>query len=211
MILDFHEPVSAFTHLLWAIVALPAWYYLVKDRVIKWPLHVFMFTVVLCYLSSFLYHAYDYAFVDIFRFIDNTCIFLLMAGTYTPVVWKYCMTGKVRTLIIVWTSALAGIALRAITGKPHEFIYLAMAWGMIFASYDLLTRLLHKDFFLILLGGFFYTIGAILEYLKLPTIIPHWVEHHEIWHLFVMAGTTCHYIFMYRRFTLGRPKVCNKI
>jgi hemolysin III len=195
---DFHNPVSALTHLSWALIGIPCWYYLVKYKQNKVPLSVFMLTAEVCYLSSFMYHAVSYPWTHTFALCDHISIFLLIAGTYTPVLWQYCHHGRVRTLVIIWALAFIGIVLRLWTGHPHEFVYLAIGWGMVLASYDLLNRIFHKDFLLIVVGALFYTVGAILEYFKVPNIVPYWFEHHEVFHCFVMAGTSFHYWFMYQ-------------
>jgi hemolysin III len=210
MIFDWHQPISALTHLFWGLIGIPSWYYLVRDEKNKIPLSVFMFAAELCYFSSFLYHAVSYPWIHVFALCDHICIFLLIAGTYTPIVWQFCARGRVRTLCFVWGLAFLGIVLRLVTGHPHEFVYLAIGWGMILASYDLMIMLFHKDFLLIILGAVFYSVGAVLEYLAVPTIIEHWIEHHEVFHVFVMAGTSCHYLFM-RRELNDRPKIRNQV
>jgi hemolysin III len=157
-----------------------------------------MLTVFLCYSSSFLYHATAQPWTKFFQTCDHVCIFLLIAGSYTPIVWRYCWRTRLRSIIVVWVLALAGIYVRIYTGYNTEFLYIAMGWGMILASLELLTRIFHKDMLLIVAGGLFYTAGAILEYMKMPTIMQGVIEHHEVWHLMVMSGTSMHYWFMWK-------------
>ena len=192
------EPFSAISHLTWAILSIPAGYYLVLHSKQKIPVLIFSLTIFLCYTSSTLYHASAKPWIKFFQTCDHVCIFLLIAGTYTPIVWRYCKRTRWRSNIVIWALAVGAVLLRIYTGYNTVFVYLALGWGMILASLELLTRIFHKDMILILTGGVFYTVGAILEYLKIPVVLPGVIEHHEVFHLFVMAGTTMHYWFIWK-------------
>lgn len=200
MFVDFHEPISAATHGLWALLAIPSGYFLVQHtrrKLDKIGVAIFSVTMFFCYASSFLYHAVGRPWVHAFQLCDHLSIFLLIAGTYTPIVFHFCK--DYTSLYAVWTLALIGIILRLVTGHNYEFLYLAMGWGGIIFNLDLIKHLLKVDAWLILVGGVLYTVGAILEFLGIPTIVPNLIEHHEVWHVFVMSATSCHYWFLWKR------------
>lgn len=212
MILDFHEPVSACSHGLWAILTIPSWALLVKDSNRKLTLSIFMATTLLCYTSSFLYHAVAPIWVETFRICDHVCIFLLIAGTYTPIAYQYCKS--IKSIIFIWGLALTGIVLYLLNGIINEFVYIAIAWAMILSGVELTKCIFSRDGILIVLGGLCYTTGGALEYFRVPNIIQYWLGHHEVFHLFVMSGTSLHYAFMWRELRgikSGGPKIYNKV
>jgi hemolysin III len=199
MCLDFHEPISALSHGLWAILTPFASYYLIKDVPvrdfsIKLVLTIFILCTFLCYSSSFMYHAVCKEGKQFFQLCDHLCIFLMMAGTYTPIAYKFCRCRF--SIMWVWGLALTGICLRVITGKDSEFVYIGIGWAIFLGNTPLVKMALRKDFLLLIAAGLVYTIGGILEYLQWPTIITGWVGPHEVFHLFVMTGTSLTYIFM---------------
>lgn len=155
---------------------------------------VFATTVVLLYLTSTLYHILPRNKAkEIFQILDHGAIYLLIAGTYTPFTlgvlygaWGWTLFG------LVWGMAFFGIMLKAFAGvrypKLSTCLYLAMGWLAIIAIKPLWLLLPAWGLFWLLAGGFAYTIGVIFfvaEQLKYG---------HFVWHLFVMAGTVCHFI-----------------
>ena len=131
-------------------------------------------------------------------------IFILIAGSYTPI----CLTvlgGKLgyTLLAVIWGLALFGMILKAcwIT-CPKWFssvIYIAMGWACVAVFGPLLQVLPTAAFLWLLAGGIIYTIGGVIYALKLPLFNEkhEFFGSHEIFHLFVMAGSFCHFIFMY--------------
>ena len=154
---------------------------------------VFGGTMILLYLASTLYHSLTHQRAKhFFRLLDHSAIFLLIAGTYTPFSvgvlrgpWGWTL------LTIVWVLAVSGIALKAVFGTRHPWIsivlYLLMGWLAVVAVKPILLLVPVPGIFLILVGGIFYTSG--LAFFAAPRLR----YGHFIWHLFVMAGTTCHF------------------
>ena len=155
---------------------------------------VFGATMVLLYLASTLYHSTTHEAAKYwFRLFDHTAIFLLIAGTYTPFAlgvlrgpWGWSM------LAAVWTLAIVGITLKIIARTRHSRIsivlYVLMGWLAVVATKPILELIPVPGILLILAGGIAYTGG-------LAFFAAHRIRyHHFIWHLFVIAGTVCHYL-----------------
>ena len=150
-------------------------------------------TLVLLFTSSTLYHSFRGPRVKhVFRVIDHSSIYLLIAGTYTPFLlvslrggWGWSLFG------VVWGLALAGIAFQVFFVDrfrlAQTLIYLGMGWLVVVATRPLLQRVPLGGLLWLLAGGLSYTLGAVFYlWKKLP-------YHHGIWHLFVLAGSVCHY------------------
>ncbi len=159
---------------------------------------VFAATVVLLYLTSTLYHALPRNRAKrVFRVLDRAAIFLMIAGTYTPFTlgvlhgpWGWTLFG------LVWGLALAGVVLTAAGGvrypKFTTGLYLAMGWLILIAVKPLWLRLPSWGLIWLFAGGIAYTVGvAFYAAKRLP-------YSHFVWHLFVIAGTTCHFIAVLR-------------
>ena len=154
---------------------------------------VFGGTMVLLYLASTLYHSISHeAAKQLFRVFDHTAIFLLIAGSYTPFSlgvlhgpWGWSM------LAIVWTLAIIGITLKVRKRTRHSRIsivlYVIMGWLAVVAIKPMVMLIPVPGILLILAGGLAYTGG--LAFFGAQRIR----YNHFIWHLFVLAGTTCHF------------------
>jgi hemolysin III len=212
IVIDWHDLISALTHGIWAILAIPAWYLLLqqyKKPRDKLLLSIFMLSMILCYTSSFLFHATAEPWRELFRKCDYACIFILIAGTYTPIMCKYC---NLWVVILAWACAFTGIFIQNYTGQAYDFMYLAMGWGLILPAYQLIKKLLNPHFFMITLGAIWYTIGAILEYKQTPCLLNGCIKHHDVFHIFVMLGTTSHYLFFLKDFKkYDRPSLHYKL
>ena len=140
----------------------------------------------------------------IFRKVDHMMIFVLIAGSYTPVC-LIVLGGKLGYTLfaVVWGIALAGMLLKACwVTCPKWFssiIYIAMGWVCVFVFGPLWNTLPHSAFLWLLAGGIIYTAGGVIYALKLPLFNSRhtFFGSHEIFHLFVMGGSLCHFIFMY--------------
>jgi hemolysin III len=213
IVIDWHDVVSALTHGLWATLAIPAGLLLahraahLKDKLI---LLVFTVSMLMCYTSSFLFHCTAEPWREYFRKWDYACIFVLIAGTYTPIVYKFSAPWM---MILTWGCAFTGIFIQNYTGEAYDFMYLLMGWGLMLASPTLLRRVITPRFFSIAVGGIFYSIGAVLEWNQVPyCVVKGCVGHHEVFHLFVMLGTTFHYWFFWKDFKYNdRPAVYYKL
>jgi hemolysin III len=154
---------------------------------------VFGGTMVLLYLASTLYHSISHeAAKQLFRVFDHTAIFLLIAGSYTPFSlgvlhgpWGWSL------LAIVWTLAIIGITLKIRKRTRHSrmsiVLYVIMGWLALVAVKPMVMLIPVPGILLILAGGLAYTGG--LAFFAAQRIR----YNHFIWHLFVIAGTTCHF------------------
>jgi hemolysin III len=153
-------------------------------------------TMITMYLASTLYHAFRGPKVKrFFRILDHSTIFLLIAGTYTPVTigtlrgaWGWTLFG------LTWGLAIAGINLKIFFLGNLKWlstvIYVFMGWMALIAIKPLLTRMTPSFLLWLLLGGACYTLGIIFFVWKR---IPY---HHAVWHLFVLGGSICHFFGM---------------
>ena len=159
---------------------------------------VFAATMVLLYLTSTLYHALPRNRAKrVFQVLDHAAIFLMIAGTYTPFTlgvlhgtWGWTLFG------LVWGLALAGVVLTAVGGvrypKLRTGLYIAMGWLILIAVKPLWLRVPPWGLFWLLAGGIAYTGGVAFYAAKRVRY------SHFIWHLFVIAGTACHFIAVLR-------------
>ena len=159
---------------------------------------VFAAVMVLLYLTSTLYHALPGNRAKrVFQVLDHAAIFLMIAGTYTPFTlgvlrgtWGWTLFG------LVWGLALAGVVLTAVGGvrypKLTTFLYLAMGWLIVIAVKPLWLRMPSWGLFWLFAGGLAYTVGVAFYAAKRIRY------SHFVWHLFVIAGTACHFIAVLR-------------
>ena len=156
--------------------------------------------------ASATYHSVDLTgkSLRVFRKLDHMMIFVLIAGSYTPVC-LIVLGGKLgyTLLALVWGIAAVGMIVKAcwIT-CPKWFssvIYIAMGWVCVLVFGPLLKTLSTPAFLWLLAGGIIYTVGGVIYALKLPIFnAKHkFFGSHEVFHLFVMGGSVCHFIFMY--------------
>jgi hemolysin III len=155
---------------------------------------VFAATMVLLYLASTLYHALPAGRAKaLFRVIEHSAIFLLIAGTYTPFTlgvlngaWGWTLFG------LVWSIAVAGVVLKALNRMSHPVLstglYLLMGWLIVIAAGPLAARVPASGLLWLVAGGLAYTLGVV--FFAFDSRLRY---GHFIWHLFVMAGTACHY------------------
>jgi hemolysin III len=159
---------------------------------------IFAATMVLLYLTSTLYHALPRNRVkQVFQVLDHAAIFLMIAGTYTPFTLGVLRGTWGWTLfVLVWGLALAGLVLTAAGGarypKLRVCLYLAMGWLILVAVKPLWLRMPPWGLFWLFAGGFAYTVGVAFYAVKRVSY------NHFVWHLFVIAGTACHFIAVLR-------------
>lgn len=212
MQITIREPGSAITHfiamMLTVFAAAPL---LVKsalsDTANMLPaMTIFILSMILLYGASATYHSLNIGgrALRIFRKVDHMMIFVLIAGSYTPVCLIVLGGRMGYTLFaVVWGIAIVGMLLKACwVTCPKWFssiIYIAMGWVCVFVFGPLWNTLPHNAFLWLLAGGIIYTIGGVIYALKLPLFNSRhtFFGSHEIFHLFVMGGSLCHFIFMY--------------
>ncbi len=212
--MKFHlkDPGSSITHFIGMLMAIfSATPLLIKasmqpDSVHVVSLAIFIGSMILLYGASATYHALDLSerANRILRKIDHMMIFVLIAGTYTPIC-LIVLQGPVGygLLALVWGIAAVGILVKAFwITCPKWFssaLYIAMGWVCVLAFTQILNSLSPTAFFWLLAGGVIYTVGGIIYALKLPIFNSKHKKFgsHEIFHLFVMGGSICHFIMMY--------------
>jgi hemolysin III len=155
---------------------------------------IFSATAAILYLASTLYHALPAGKAKrVFRIIEHSAIYLLIAGTYTPFTlgvlsgaWGWTLLG------VTWFLAAAGVALKAFSRASHPILstvlYLLMGWVVVIAVDPLLARMPTAGLLWLIAGGLSYTAGVV--FFATDSRLQY---GHLVWHLFVMAGTACHY------------------
>ena len=206
------DPGSAITHFIAVILVLIAAIPLLikaarePDHLHIIALSVFILSMILLYMASTIYHSLDISDKANRRLrkVDHMMIFVLIAGSYTPI----CLlalkgnTGKF-LCILVWAVALVGILIKALwINCPKWFssvIYIGMGWLCVLAFSQIFHALSRPAFGWLLAGGIIYTIGGIIYALKVPLFNARHKNFgsHEIFHLFVMGGSACHFVTMF--------------
>ncbi|MBR9914475.1 MAG: hemolysin III family protein [Algicola sp.] len=158
---------------------------------------VYGISIIILFLASTFYHAVKgVQRKHYFRIVDHISIYLLIAGTYTPVLLIVLPDSLGWTLFwTVWGIALFGVVLKLFfTGKFETFstlLYLVMGWLIVFDYSTLSERLPDNGLYLLFAGGAFYTVGIVFYiFEKIPF-------NHVIWHLFVLGGAICHFFMVY--------------
>jgi len=205
----FREPLSALLHLVGGVVALPGLLLLLVisphdlGRVVS--LLVYGGSLVTLYGASTLLHGLKVSprLHQWLNRLDHMAIFLLIAGTYTPIVYNlFPRRWRWPVLVAVWSIAFVGMAYKLMSVRIHGFlnvsVYLVLGWGAVplVLALRLLPTLSPSGLGLLLLGGLIYSAGFVIYYLERPDPWPNVFGHHEIWHLFVLGGSLCHYLFM---------------
>ena len=212
MQITIREPGSAITHFIAMMMAVFAAVPLLIKAGIQsgqenlLAMAIFMGSMILLYGASATYHSVDLTgrSLRIFRKLDHMMIFVLIAGSYTPVC-LIVLGGKLgyTLLALVWGIAAVGMLLKAFwITCPKWFssiIYIAMGWVCVLVFGPLLNTLSTPAFLWLLAGGIIYTVGGVIYALKLPIFNSKhkFFGSHEVFHLFVMGGSICHFIFMY--------------
>jgi hemolysin III len=208
---DGLRPWSAITHGVGAVLAVVGTAALLMQAVAmgKW-LHVVLFSIyglsmIGLYTASTLYHCVNTSVPGriALRKYDHCSIYLLIAGSYTPI----CLTalahqGGPALLGAVWSLAVAGLILTvaklSIPRWLTSAIYLFMGWLAVFAIVPIYRSLPGEGFFWLLLGGILYTVGGVLYAVKWPGRNNPRFGCHEIFHVFILLGSVCHFVMMYR-------------
>ena len=212
MQITIREPGSAITHFIGMMMAIVAAApLLVKaaldaDMTALVAMTVFIGSMVALYGASAVYHSVTVKenILKVFRKLDHMMIFVLIAGSYTPVC-LVVLGGRMgyTLLAVVWGIAVVGMVVKAcwITCPKwfSSLVYIAMGWVCLAVFGTLWNALPHSAFLWLLAGGIVYTAGGVIYALKLPIFNARhkYFGSHEIFHLFVMGGSICHFVFMY--------------
>ena len=204
------EPVNSLTHfagILLSVAGLVALIVLSAGE----PWRTVSFAVyggalILLYTASTLLHALRVGAKGLrwLRIFDHAAIFVLIAGSYTPITlvtmrqgspaWGWALFG------LVWGIALLGVVFKLVWLEAPRWLstalYLLMGWLALVAIVPIVQTLPRGGVFWLVLGGLFYSVGAIIYGLKKPDWFPGVLGYHELWHLFVLAGSACHFVMM---------------
>ena len=198
------EPINGLSHLAGGLLASVGLVVLLAtsggraDRLVAFS--IFGLSLIALYTASALYHLLPLSPAGIARLrrVDHMMIFVLIAGTYTP----FCLLAleggwRVGLLCLIWSLALCGILLKLFwMDAPRWFsviLYLGMGWVAVIASPALLRAVPASGMAWVLGGGLVYSAGALIYGLKRPNLVPGVFGFHELWHLFVVAGSACHF------------------
>lgn len=206
------DPGSAITHFIGMLMAVFSAIPLTlraahqPERIYVISIIIYAASLILLYAASTTYHTFDSSekINRVLKKIDHMMISVLIAGSYTPVC---LLVLKGRTgiilLTIVWSFAIIGIVLKAFWINCPKWVssvlYIGMGWTCVLAFTQLLNSMPREAFAWLLAGGIIYTAGGIIYALKLPIFNNKhkYFGTHEIFHLFVMGGSACHFIVMY--------------
>lgn len=203
------EPISAITHLsaaMFSIFGLIALIYFGWGNFQKIVTFIiYGISLILMFIASGTYHmviARDSIILNL-RKLDHSAIYLLIAGTYTPICmyffsgfWQYGM------LILIWSLALIGIVVKLFVINAPRWItagvYLIMGWLSIMGVQEILRSMPTTAITWLVVGGLFYSLGAIIYITKLLDFFPGKFGFHEVWHVFVILGAFSHYYLILR-------------
>lgn len=206
MLQTIREPINTITHAIGAILAFIGGIWLLtltfENTGLMTVTLVYSLTMFLGFMASTIMHSYkgEKRIIHWLIRLDHAAIFLMIAGTYTPITYTY-LDGSWRwtILTVVWMLAILGMAYKLITWEK-DTIWQSLSYG-VFAIVafimlpEVLPRISALGFTLLLVGSLMYIVGGVVFALKRPNLTPSW-GYHEIWHLFVLAGASLHFAFI---------------
>ena len=200
---EFEEKLNSISHGTAALISIIGFIILLQfckksnTEYLLFSIIIYGISLIILYTSSTIYHSVkNQKLKHIFRIIDHCSIFLLIAGTYSPVL-LIVIGGETGWYMfsIQWTIALIGVIFKVFYTGKYELIsvclYILMGWMIIFKLNELIISIPESGFLLLLSGGIIYTIGII--FYVIDTKIRY---SHFIWHLFVIAGSLTHYLMI---------------
>ena len=206
------DPGSAITHFIGMLMAIfAAVPLLIKaarepGKIYIISLAIYAASLILLYAASTTYHTFDISkkVNTILKKIDHMMISVLIAGSYTPVC-LLVLKGRIGIILlsIVWGIAILGILIKAFWVYCPKWVssvlYIGMGWTCVLAFTQILNNMSPAAFGWLLAGGIIYTVGGVIYALKLPIFNSRHKNFgsHEIFHLFVMGGSACHFVVMY--------------
>ena len=203
------EPFNAYSHLFGALVTLVGTILLIFDSTIdsfsyRIVFIIYGITVFLMFVSSTIYHSVQVSFQkeELFRMIDHMMIYLVIAGSYTPIC-TITLEGEWRLgmLLGIWVLAIAGILKKIFWLNAPRWLstglYLLLGWICVIIFPQIWTVVPKMFSYWIIIGGLFYTIGAVIYAFQKPNPAPSWFGYHGIWHLLVIGGAFSHFWAIY--------------
>lgn len=208
MIVRFREPVNGVTHMVGALLAALGLIWLVGlthgDLAKMISVIIYGVSMIALYSASAIYHLVNGSerLILWLKRFDHAAIYILIAGTYTPFCynvlsdgWRWLMLG------LVWGLAVVGVVYKLCFLRDGSYLsilfYVVMGWVGLLVLPQALHLLPPSVIVLILAGGLFYTIGAVIFGIERPNFHPLF-GHHELWHLFVLGGSTFHFVAVLR-------------
>jgi len=210
MKIKFRDPVSGLTHFLAALLSVAGLIVLLTRSGLPFTIwhtvsfSIFGVSMILLYTFSTLYHWLPVSgkSLEVFRKIDHSMIFVFIAASYTPVClvilrggWGWSIFGT------VWAITVAGLFLKIFwLNAPrvlYTSIYVVMGWIIVVGIWPLQKAMAFMGLMWLLIGGLFYSVGAIIYATKKPDPIPRILGFHEIFHVFIMLGSFSHFWMMY--------------
>lgn len=209
------DPVSGFTHLFGAVLSVAGLVFLIIYACLfgegAWDIvsfSIFGTALILLYTFSSLYHLLNLKETGtrVFRKFDHIMIYIFIASSYTPICLGPLRGGWGWTIFgIIWGIAILGTILTAVWINAPRWLttalYIAMGWTVIIAIYPMIKTFASLNalgsLLWLLAGGIFYTIGGILYGLKWPHFKNKYFGFHELFHIIIMLGTLCHFIFIF--------------
>lgn len=201
------EPFNTYSHMLGVALAVPGLFALwLKAGDDPWRLLVLSIyggSLIVLYAASALFHGLDISenWNDRLRRFDHMAIFVLIAGSYTPIclltlegAWGWSV------FCIVWMVAAIGVATKIFL--PHlppwatSLVYLGMGWFGVVAFFPLMQVVPAEGLMWLIVGGLIYTAGGVIYALERPDPYPEVFGHHEIFHIFILGGSVAHFVFM---------------
>jgi hemolysin III len=205
-----NEPLSAITHFIGLLLSIAGLVLLVVYASLQGTaaqvvgFSIFGASLVLLYIASTVYHFIPVSSKakKIFQKIDHCMIYILIAGTYTPMClvtlrggWGWSLFG------IIWILAIIGVILKAVSSMnklTSTIFYVVMGWLAVVALIPLKSQLPFGGLVWLFIGGIFYTLGAILFSFEHKLKRRKWFSMHDLWHIFVMAGSFSHFWLMFK-------------
>jgi hemolysin III len=213
MMNKLREPMSSLTHLFGAIISFVGMIILiVYERNIPnaTPLSftailMFGLSLILLYTASTVYHSVKSSdnVIKMLRKLDHSMIYVLIAGTYTPVA-LISLQGRLRWAVFIgmWSFAIVGVLFKVVWFNSPRWLstmfYVLMGWIAVFLISPLSKVMSISGLLWLFIGGVFYTLGAVIYATKWPKIKSKVFGFHEIFHVFVLAGSFCHYFMIFR-------------
>ncbi len=211
MKIKVRDPFSGFSHLAGAILSVAGLYLLVRYALVNGTVwHIVSFSIfgaslILLYTASSIYHLLSVSekSTRVLRKIDHMMIYILIAGTYTPVCLIPLRGGWGWSLLIsIWGIAMIGIILKVLWFNAPRWLYtlfyLLMGWLIVIAFVPLVRTMPIAAMFWLIAGGLLYTVGAVIYGTKWPKLKSKVFGFHEMFHVFVLYGSFCHFWMMFR-------------
>ena len=204
------DPASGLSHLMGAVLSVVGLIALLHVGIANhdpWQIvsfAIFGGSLILLYSASATYHLLNVSVRAevVLRKLDHIMIFVLIAGTYTPIcLIKLRGPAGYAMLTVVWSLAVAGVFFKVFYLNAPRWaytgVYLLMGWMSLFIMVPLARAVGFRALLWLLVGGAFYSLGAVIYGLKKPNLIPGWLGFHEIFHVFIIMGSLSHFYFVY--------------